>query len=90
MINIIQTKFGVNATSGEETLFIDLTDYSSGPLSSFSSGLVQYLEINEVTPPPFERFTIYTGGSANKIYDVPYVLNVLIPTQMAEFCYRDE
>ena len=90
MINKLQTRFGVKATSGAETLYVDLRDYLKGPLSSFSAGLVQYLDINEITLPPFERFSIHIGDIEDKIYDVSYILKVLIPAQMAEFYYADE
>ena len=89
MINVLQTNFGKTVTSNANTLFVDLDDYSKGPVSSFSAGLVQYFEIHKITSPPFKRFTFYTGSSSNKIYDVPYILSVLIPARMGDFYYHD-
>ena len=89
MINKIQSKFNLEESSQNDTFVFDMSDYSKGPTSSFSAYFAQYLSVNRLVSPPFERFTFNTQPESNKIYDVPHILNTTIPVKMKEFFYLE-
>ena len=91
MLNKLQIKFNQIVTSALDTLSFSFMDYSSGPDKSFTAGLVLYLDANEITLPYFEGFDFNTVNHIDyKTYDVPYILNILIPARMGRFYYHDK
>ena len=90
MLNKLQTKFERSVTSASDTLYFDLSNYSNEPDKSFTAGLVLYLDVKEITLPYFEGFEIIINSIQYNVFDVPYILNVLIPARMGGFYYHDK
>ena len=90
MINKIQSSFNIKASSKDDTLLIHLSNYLSGPNESFSNRLFHYLAVNELSIPPFERFTFNAHMGSNGNIDISYILNITSPVKMNEFFYYEK